>query len=369
MHKGEKQKEVLSGRTITIEVEVVIGTLALAFAWATLWMWHFAGFLGPSDQSVVSPVVVTKSLGTLLGITFFWLFYKRWPQMAESVPMIIILSLLSLAAALSFSFVDAFKQMNLEVLVWAIYGFLNATIWLESAIFLVRRTTFEAVTVLVISSLLGALCVIASTMLPMFISQILAALLIPLSLSGFCLSHRLQSPQAQIYFKGLAKKLPKEPAFANILGNYLKFFQVVFVLGLIYGFCMVNSFAKLNQTPVAPVAAIALLMPGLITLVTYFIIKRTVNLKTLDSVILLITVTALLPTLFMPPETMWIFALLSFVAFNLFDLSAIATQVEIGKTSETPGVAIIVLGRLILFMGITFGLFLKFIIDNMPIVT
>jgi DNA-binding CsgD family transcriptional regulator len=367
MHTDGKRKEALSGRTVTVELEIVIGTLALALAWATLWMWHFAGSLGPSDQLVTSPVVITKSLGTLLGVIFFWQAYKRWPQVAESVPVIIVLSLLSLVATLSFSFIAAFEQMNLEALIWAVYGFLNASIWLEAAIFLVRRTTFEAMTVLVISSLLGALCVIISTVLPLFASQTFAALLIPLSLAGFYLSQRLQSPQARVYFKAFSEKLPKRRVFADTLGTYPAFFWVVLVLGLIYGFCMVNSFAWLNQTSAAFATAAALLMPGFITLVTYFIIKRTVNLRTLSSVILLLTIIALLPTLFMPTNVMWVFALLSFIAFNLFDLSAIATQVEIGKTSETFGVAIIVFGRLVLFVGITLGLFLRFIINNASI--
>ncbi|MBQ3106066.1 MAG: helix-turn-helix transcriptional regulator, partial [Eggerthellaceae bacterium] len=130
---------------------------------------------------------------------------------------------------------------------------------------------------------------------------------------------------------------------------------------MVFGMHIGNGYYRESASLV--VLDAALVLPGLILLVVFYVLKRTINLRTLSAAILLCLLAAMLPWGFGGDLLQQARVLMVYAMFTLFDLSVVASLVEIGKMSKIPCPVVVLLGRLLIMVSVTFGVAIMLIFD------
>lgn len=336
------------------EFDLWFGIVANAFMWAAFWMVIFMGF-SSSNMSASSghAFAIVNAAGQCVGIVFAGCYFKRLANL-ESLPLTIMLAIVSTTLYfVIFRGLPALAPLPRSAS-WVLYGLISAFLWVDMAAYLARRSIGEIALSLSASSLLGALLVIFEMLLLPNAATVFSALFIPISLLLFCMSHRCQSAQARTYHRAIIARQPSTWAAIRGVGVYSKFFLMIVVFGLTFGFHIGATFSEIAVSSI--LIDIALLLPGLALVVTFYVFKRTINFRTLSAVILLLTIAAMLPWLHEGEAASPLSALVVWAAFTLFDLSAVATLMEIGKNGTVACFISILFGRLVVMLTVTMGM-------------
>ncbi len=137
--------------------------------------------------------------------------------------------------------------------------------------------------------------------------------------------------------------------------NYWRFYLTVAVYCIPYGFITSYLFIS-SQGVFDPIFFYSTLVLTITALVVmYSIFKHMINFRMLSSVILLLTVSIMLPMLYVPKDMVYICSILLSAVFFLFDLSAISTQAEMGKIGNIECTYAVLSGRFFLCAGVLIG--------------
>ncbi len=352
--------------------ELVAGVFAIACTWAACWVLvtlRYSEFAGAYPGSV--HFVIAASVGQAAAVLACSLFFSAFVAKACRVGVAVALAAVS-ASSFAFAILSGFQPNLLSVCCGVAYGAVLGATWANAALFLSSRDVGEVARCLCIGSLVGGVLLVSCQL---FVSQagaVFASALVPASLALHCWSCAERAGDV-----GSGAKRPMSAGVgeraegagfsgcsvvSRVLREYVNLYLTIFVFGLVFGLQIARGLQDVELPSV--VVGASFLAPGIVLIVLHYGLKRSVNLRTLCLAILLCSVAALLPWLSGGGLSAILRTVVIFVAFTLFDLSSMATLVEVGKGDAVSRAVPVVVGRFVVMMAVTAGIVASLLVDG-----
>lgn len=335
-----------------VNVDFLAGVLAVGFMWAVCWSRITMGFSGANDVSLVAIPVMLTALGQTIcvGVTFF--FVETVSRIAASSAAVALLSVASVVSSMLIQ-ANGFGFVAVLAVASFVFGVTSGFLWADMALFLSHRNMGETVLCLSIGSIVGALLLMCGFLLVSRAGEIFMFLFAPASLILFLVSHRCRPGAVGVGGKSSLDQGFDAKAFWGEARKYDGLCWVILVFGIVFGMQIGMGF---NGDASLAVAAASFLVPGVLMVTTYYVFKRSVNFRTLCFLVLMLALSALLPWLSGNGVAVAVRVLVVYVAFTLFDLSGIATLVEVGKEDSPRVYAFVVSGRFLVMVATLVGM-------------
>lgn len=331
--------------------ELAMGVLAVAFMWAACWMLitlRYASFA--PDAASAGLFVLSASVGQLLSLLVCAKRFAGAALLMRSVGATLALSLCAAASLTAF----LFSGVRIDAVTAGcgmLYGLVMGVLWVNAALFLSSRDPGGVARCLSIGSLVGGALIVCCLLLVPVAGAVLAVVLLPASFCLYCASCRGRATEkSEVELLRDEQRRPVRERVREFWRLYLIIVAFAFVFGFQIG-------TQADGTDLSRfVVGASFLVPGVVLLVLFYGMKRSVNLRTLCLVILLCSVAALLPWLSGDGVAAIVRTLAIYASFTLFDLSAMATLIEVGR-GDVPSRAVpVVIGRFAVMVAVTAGM-------------
>lgn len=349
------------GEVGTVGLDYGFGVLASGFMWAVFWSLISMGLsTDVADAADAAGFVMASAAGQIVCIAASAIL-SGWIPRAMTSPWLLVAVAAVGTASLGCAYGQDFAASPLMVTMGLLAGGSGGFLWLLMARFLARCPARSIASCLALGSLLGAVFLLVRLLLASDAGQGFSLFLMPLSMLCFWLSERFANPMGDGKAAPLRQKGGDSWAGGWILAwsnlkTYRDLYLVILVFGLVFGVQIASRFALTSLSAVA--VAIAFAVPGPVLLVVYYGFRRAINFRTLCLAVLMLTVAALLPWAEGEVALSSWRLLVIYSAYTLFDLSSIATLVEIGDNEVGSCVMPILLGRLATMVSVAAGMVL-----------
>lgn len=339
-----------------VKLEFIFGVLALAFMWAAFWsVIAVDQMVAGADMTIPVEFAISLAIGQATSVALCLVILHRASRFLCRLPATLGLSI-AVAIALSLFFWVVGSSFGANIVLGMIVGLTAGLLWVQAALFLSRVPAKAIAITLASSSLFGAAIIFLRGILEPNAADIFFVAMIPLSLALFYLAYRFKG-------EGPARRHGVMPAESHYLKsvreNFFKnrtLYVVIFVFALVFGMQIGLGADTARAFP--GYAALSFSIPGVLLLITYYGFNRSINFRTLCLVVLLSTIVSLLPWGFDTALTLSLRKVIVYAAFTLFDLSVIATLVEVGSIENTPSAIPMLIGRAFIMIGVVAGMLL-----------
>lgn len=359
MPSGNKTK---NAPYLDIKTEMILGIAAIGFLWSSLWSIIVeADFMGPSQNANSAPFTMANAAGQVVCVFLAAVFSRRAIHLAQAGITAIIGSTLAALAFLLLILLESPPQ-QITALLGGVVGIIVGLLWVDMAMFLSRTDPPSIAVTLAVSSMIGAVLLWLRLELPQPTASVMGVALVPCSMILFYYTNRFQDERIKVACEALIGTSGDYQSAQDSISKFKTLFIVFFVFALVFGVQI--GIGSGGDGAVSPYVSLAFAVPGPLLLIVYYGFKRSINFRTLCLVVLMAAIVPLLTWNIDEQMALTLRLFMLYAAFTVFDLSAIASLVELGTVDRAPCSVSLLLGRGFIMTGVVLGMTVAALLDQ-----